>query len=118
MRNRDGKRRHMATFQQHDGTTDAHGHPTYFTEADWDNVLQWPCEVTTAHGGEVLRGRQVTAETTHVLFGEYFSAEGVTAAMRCKIPSDDGTMVTYDVVSAYDPDGLSRELRVELKRDQ
>lgn len=118
MRNRDGNRRHIATFQQHDGTVDSHGHPTLGTSADWDDFISgWPCELLTGSGGERLRGRQVTAETTHVLFGEYFGAEGVTAKMRVLIDDPTGTSVTYQVVSAYDPDGDGREMRVELRRE-
>lgn len=119
MRGRTGKRRHVATFQSHNGTTDAHNHPTYSTDTDWSNsVVDWPCELTTVQGGEVLRGRQVSEITTHVLFGEYFGADGVAAQMRCLIDNPSGSAVTYQVVAAYDADGLSDEIRVELKAEQ
>lgn len=108
---RAGSRRHQADFEQHDGTIGTHGNPTYKTSGDWDTIVSaWPCELLTTKGGESLRGRQVTADTTHVLFGEYQGATSVTTDMRAVI---DGT--TYDVVSVYDPDGDGREMRVELR---
>lgn len=112
-RKRIGSRRYRATIQQHDGTVDTHGNPTYKTDADWDNfVCEWPCELLTVRGGENIRGRQVAEETTHVLFGEYFGAEGVTAKMRLVIDS-----VQYGIVSAFDPEGDRREMRIEAKRE-
>lgn len=111
-RERIGSRRHRATFQQHDGTQDTHGNPTYPTTGDWDAVVtDWPCEMVAVNGGEQLRGRQVTSNATHVLFGEYHGADTVTTDMRCVVDS-----VTYQIVSTLDMDGENRELRVELKR--
>ena len=112
-RERIGSRQHRATVSQHDGTQDSHGTPTYETSGDWDAVVtDWPCEVVAVRGGETLRGRQVAAETTHVLFGEYHGGSSITPEMRAVI---SGT--TYHVVSALDMDGDSRELRVEVRRE-
>lgn len=108
-----GMRRWTATFQQHDGRYDSHGQPTYGTAGDWDTFLSaWPCELMTVSGGETIRGRQVTATTTHVFYGEYFGAEGVTAQMRMIV---DGQ--TYAIQSAYDPAGDRREMRIEARRE-
>ena len=108
-----GKRQHRATFSQHDGTVDTHGNPTYATSDDWDAVVSdWPVEMLATSGGERLRGRQVTAETTHVLFGEYYGGNSITTDMRAVINS-----VIYHVVSVLDENGDSRNLRVELKRE-
>ena len=52
------------------------------------------------------------AETTHVLFGEYFGADNVTAEMRAVVGG-----ITYSIVAAYDPDGDSREMRIEARRE-
>ena len=68
------------------------------------------CEMIAASGGEVVRGRQVTATTTHVLFGEYFGGEGVNPEMRALIEGK-----WYNVTSVLDKDGLSEEQRIELK---
>ena len=113
MRKRHGQRRHKATAWQHDGSQDDAGQPTYSNDTDWSPVVtNWPVELVAVRGGETLRGRQVAAETTHVVFGEYFGGNGILPEHRCVI---DG--VTFGVVSAMDIDGLSTELRVELKRE-
>lgn len=112
-RERIGNRRHRATVSRHDGTGDDHGNPTYTTSSDWDVVVtDWPVEMIAANGGETIRGRQVTEKTTHVLFGEYQGGKTIASEMRAVI---SGT--TYQVVSALDVDGDSREIRVELKRE-
>lgn len=110
-RKRMGKRRHTAQVQEHNGTVDGTGNPTYGTPGDWDTVIAaWPCELLTTAGGETVRGKQVTAQTTHVLFGEYFGASGVSANMRIIVNGQ-----TMSLVSAYDPNGDQSEMRVEAK---
>ena len=112
-RERIGSRRYRATATQHDGTQDAAGNPTYTTAGDWDTVVTaWPCEILTTTGSEMIRGRQVTAGTTHVMFGDYHYGSTITPDMRVTVGG-----VVYDVVAAYDPDGDRRELRVEAKRE-
>lgn len=112
-RKRYGMRRYLASFWQHNGSRDPLNQPTYSTATDWEPVISgWPCELIATNGGEVLRGRQVTAETTHVLFGEFFGAAGVKAQHRCQI---DGTF--YNVVAAYDADGTRMEQRIEVKAE-
>jgi len=108
-----GVRQHRATVSQHDGTVDTHGNPTYSTSGDWDVVVtDWPVEMLAVNGGESLRGRQVTDATTHVLYGEYHGGSSIIPEMKCVINS-----VIYQVVSVLDMDGMSRELRVEVKRE-
>lgn len=108
-----GRRRHRATFLQHDGTQDGHGNPTYTTAGDWDTLIaSWPCELLTTTGGEVLRGKQVSAQTTHVLFGEYQGSSGITTSMKVTINN-----VEYGIVAVYDMDGDSKETRVECRRE-
>ena len=110
-RQRIGARRHFATAYQHDGTADAHNMPTYSVADDWDPVVTgWPCELITAGGGEVVRGRQTTAQTTHVFFGEPSGGKLIGPEMRLVV---DG--VTYAITAAFDPDGDQREWRVEAK---
>lgn len=114
-----GDMRHRCTFQQHDGTVDGHGQPTYTVSGDWDaSILDWPCKLQSTTGGERIRGRQVTAETTHVLFGHFSHAQNATADMRAVVTSSTtGATTTYQVVSVLDMDGEGRELRIELKRE-
>lgn len=108
-----GLYRHVARFDQHNGNADDFGNPTYSVDDDWDTVIQqWPCQLTTTSGGEKVRGRQTTSETTHVLFGEFYGASTAEASFRAVIEGK-----TYGVVSVYDADGENRELRVELKRE-
>lgn len=112
-RERIGSRQHRVTVSQHDGTQDTHGNPTYTTTGDWDAVVtDWPVELIAVRGGEKVRGRQVTSETTHVLFGEYYGGSGILPEMKAVL---NGT--TYEVVAALDLDGDSREMRVEVKRE-
>ena len=101
MRKRVGNRRHLATFSQHNGSTDTAGQPTYANAADWTTVLgEWPCELLQTSGGEVLRGRQVTAQTTHVFFGDFMGSEA-EPTYRIIVSGRN-----YSIVSVLDPDGL------------
>ena len=111
MRKRIGFRRHVAAFHQHNGSLDAYGQPTYSDETQWTVLTQgWPCELTTTVGGEVLRGRMVNEKTTHVAFGEFFGIGDVTVKDRCTING-----VKYGITCISDPDGISMEVRVELR---
>ena len=113
MRKRYGFRRDQATTMIHNGNQDAAGQPTYSNDADWSPVvIGWPVELVSVRGGETLRGRQVSADTSHVLFGEYYGGNGVSPEQRCVINGE-----SYNVVSAMDLDGTHTELRVELRRD-
>ncbi len=118
-RERIGSRRHRAKFEQHDGGVDEHGNPTYTSDNDWDAVVtSWPCELKAVTEGEQLRGKQVSADTTHVLFGEYGGARDVETDMRAVVTSTTtGLTTTYEIVSVLDLDGEGRELRIELKRE-
>ena len=112
-------RRHRATAKQHNGNVDAHGTPTYTTSVDWTEVVtEWPCEMRVVSGGEVIRGKQVAAETSHVLFGEFHGGKAIQPQMKVEVydPATSST-IEYGVVSSYDMDGDSRELRVELRRE-
>lgn len=112
-RRRIGKRRYNARFEEHDGSLDSHGSPTYTEPGDWDTVIEsWPCELLTTTGGEKLNGRQVQATATAVFYGAYQYIADIKENMRVVV--DD---VTYYVVAAYDPEGDRRELRVECRLD-
>jgi len=115
VRRRSGQRRYVATFYEHNGTIDESGHPTYSVDTDWlAVVVNWPVEVLGTGGGETVRGLQVTAETTHLLYGEYHGGDGIKATQRCVIDGEQ----RYNVVSELDPDGFKMERRVELKREE
>ena len=108
------RRRYRADIEQHDGTTDAHGMPTLQTAADWDvKVSKWPCEKVAVSAGERIRGRQVSDQTSLILFGDFAAVEDVTPKMHAVI---DGT--TYGIISVVDVDGDRREMRIELKLEQ
>lgn len=112
-KNRVGTWQHIATFQQHNGRKNDHGLPTVDVDSDWRTVLaSWPCELMATSGGEQIRGRQVTAVTTHVLFGDYFAAKNVTPDLRVQVNG-----LTLQVISAFDPDGQQFEMRIEAKRE-
>ena len=113
-RGRIGRRRNRATVTQHPGTeVDEHGQPTYTEPGDYDTIVSnWPVEIITTGGSEVLQGRQITAATTHVIFGGFEGGSSITSDMKITI---DGA--EYDVIAAYDPDGDRKEIRVEAKRN-
>ena len=107
-----GRRNHHVRFKKHVGTVDELGQPTLPNEYDWQIVIpSWFASLRSASGGEPIRGRQVTAQTTHVLIGEYYGAKDATADMLALV---DG--IEYEVLAVYDPDGLNQEIRVELRR--
>jgi hypothetical protein len=107
------RRIHQATFERHNGNQDATGAPTYNLPTDWRIVMSgWPCEVLTTTGGERMRGRQVSASTTHILVGDFFSAaDKIDPECRAWI---NGRL--YNIVAVIEPDGLNRELRIEVKQ--
>lgn len=110
-RNRIGLRRYSATFEQHNGNQDSSGNPTYPVAADWSpTVAGWPVEFAGTSGTETPRGGQVSAETTHLIFGEYYGGEGISPLQRCYV---DGRQ--FGVVSVLDVDGDHMEKRVELQ---
>ncbi len=107
-------RRHWLTFQQHDGTV-TNGVPTYHVDGDWDtvsNVGTVAVEKKGVTGGEVVRGIQMDATTTHLLIGDYWSLKNVTPNMRATGCGD-----TFNVIRAYDPDGMGESFHVQVKRD-
>ena len=107
-----GNRIHAATFKKHNGNVE-NGQETLNKESDWTTFTQnWPCELMAVRGGETIRGRQVAEHTTHVLFGEYYGAVGITPEMKCVIAGK-----TRNIVSVMDMDGDSREMRIELKEE-
>ena len=111
-------RRHRATAKLHNGNADSHGTPTYTSSVDWTEVVTaWPCELLSVAGGEAIRGRQVAAETSHILFGEFHGGKSITPDCKVEVAGTDGQIVTYGVVTAYDMDGDNREYRVELTRE-
>ena len=103
---------HVATIEQHNGNQDELGHPTYTNDADWRIVVpRWPCELLTASGGERLRGRGLSASTTHVFIGEWAAVQNVTPDMRLNVGGK-----IYNITAVYEPDGLNREMRIEARQ--
>ena len=112
-RKRIGFRNRYVSFLRHNGNVDASGNPTYSTPDDWYLVARgWPAEVLNTSGGEVIRGRQVTAETTHVLYGEWSYVQEISPRDRITFNG-----VTLEIVSVTDPEGLRYEMRIEAKRE-
>lgn len=105
---------YSANSLKHNGSVDEAGHPTYGNDADWVIVVSgWPVEFRSVRGTEVIWGRQMSAETTHLAIGEYYGGEAIESSHRVVI---NGT--TYGVVSVLDRQGLNRELEVQLKREE
>lgn len=113
MRKNVGARRHSAVFYRHNGKTDESGLPTYGVAADWSQVGgSWPCEIQTTNGGEVIRGRQVAAETSHILYGDFAAVQTVKPTDRLRAAG-----VGLEVVAVIDQHGLRDEMRIECKRE-
>lgn len=113
MRKRVGHRNHSATFSRFNGATNSAGNPQYENPGNWIAVLKvWPCEMVSASGGETIRGRQVTANTSIVLFGDYAAAKYVLESDRVTV---DGRVL--GVAAAYDAEGDKMELRVECREE-
>ena len=111
MRKRVGFRRHRADFYDHNGTLDSYGQPTYNTVSDWDTYFAgWPMEFVSTVGGEVLRGRMVTAKSTHAMFGNFSAVESINTKMRVVVNG-----ANYGITSVSDPEGTRTEMRVELR---
>lgn len=116
MRYRIGQRRYLATFEAHNGNIDETGNPTYDTLADWlESLAGWYCELIATGGSEQIRGRQIAAETTHVIFGDYaaVAAAGITTQHRCTV----GGLTRAGIERIYDADGLRTEMVLELKQE-
>jgi SPP1 family predicted phage head-tail adaptor len=107
-----GKRRDNAQIQKHNGKVDDYGQPTYKVEADWETVVRWPCQFMSTSGGEFLRGRQVTAQSTHVLYGDYAAVRDVTPDMRVKIRGQ-----VLGILDVSDLFGDQREMSIDAKRE-
>lgn len=106
------KRIHTAKIERHNGKADELGQPTYNNADDWRPlVAAWPCEVLTGGGGERIRGRQVSANTTHVLIGDPAAVTEVRPEDRVTISGR-----VYNITAVYDPDGLGREYRIEARQ--
>jgi len=111
-RYRVGKRRDSAVFEKHNGNVDDYGMPTYTIDVDWDRVVSWPCEFLSAKGGEFLRGRQVSAEASHVLYGDFSAVRDVTQDMRIKVRG-----LTLGIIDVSDLFGDMREMVIDAKRE-
>lgn len=117
-RNRIGKRKYRATFLEHNGKQTETGFPDYTDPANWAPIVaNWPCALTASGSAEATRGGQVTSETTHVLFGEWFGGEGIQSVHRCRIIVNDILKEFSVSAPPLDLDGMNMEMKVELKQE-
>ena len=108
------RRIYQASIQRHNGNQDALGASTYDNPADWDAIVSgWPCELLTTAGGESLRGRTVTASTTHVFTGDYWSTEAADVGPDCRVIIRGKT---YSILKVWQPDGLNSQQFIEAKQ--
>ena len=107
-----GNRTHTALFKRHDGSTDDYGNPTYDVSGDWDDVVtDWPCELISTVGSEIIRGKMTMEKSTHVLYGFFSAVSSVDVKCKCYIDGEE-----YGITSVFDPDGRRMEMRVEVRR--
>ena len=106
-----GDRNHVATIQRHNGTKDDHGQPTYTTDEDWDTVVSaWFCELLGVKGGEMLRGRQVNAFASYVLYGNWNEVAEVLQSDRILINGQ-----TLGILDVTDVTGRQMEMVIDAK---
>lgn len=106
-------RRYVASFYVHNGNRNQTGNPTYDDLEDWYQVAyDYYCEKINSSGGETVRGRQVTDQTSFVLVGDYWGARaiGVSAPMQVEIEGIRG-----NVISAEDIDGQQLEMMIQVE---
>lgn len=101
---RTGKQRLEATIQSVASGQDAIGGET---KTPSTATATWYCELMGVSGGEVFRGKQVHGNAQYVAVGQFVS--GITS--KHKLVSGSRT---FDILRAYDPDGRTRELRLDL----
>ena len=113
-RNNIGARRHRAKVERHKGqTVDEDGNPTYTEPGDYETIVAaWPCEILTTGGSEQVGGRQVSASTTHMIYGTFAGGSLIEADMRLDVSN-----IFYSVTASYDSDGDRREWTVEAARE-
>lgn len=101
---RTGKQRWEATIQSVASTQDAIGGEIKTASTA---TTTWYCELNGVSGSEVFRGKQVHGNAQLVAVGQWVS--GVTSKHRLVMGAR-----TFDILRAYDPDGRTRELRLDL----
>ncbi len=104
-----GQMRDFVDFLQDSGSADASGqHIENFDGAAFmENVAG---EFRQVGGGEVVRGKQMQEQTTHLFTCWWF--EGVTTDMKLR----DSDSVVYGIVRADRiPNGLNYQLAVQVK---
>ena len=106
-------RRWRSNFARHNGNVDAAGNPTIANDKDWEMfIVAWPCEIRAVSGGMKLRGgRQVSADATHILYGEIHGANDLLPEDRAIL--SDGRI--FEVIYTADETGFERERVVEIK---
>jgi hypothetical protein len=108
------RRIYQARIERHNGNQDDLGSPTYTNALDWDAIITgWPCELLTTAGGESIRGRTVTANTTHVFTGDFWSTEAADIGPDCRVMIRGKT---YSIVKVWQPDGLNSQMFIEAKQ--
>lgn len=102
---RTGKLRSLAKIQQNTPTRDTAGGEI----AAWsDFAAQWWCDIESAKGGEMLRGRVVHSQADSVLSGRYLA--GVTTKMRVTLGAR-----TFDIMATDDLNTRGRELVLDCR---
>ena len=107
--------RYVATFSRHNGNVDNTGNPTYSIPADWDVVADdIPVSLMGAGGGEAAYDRQQTERSTHNLYCDYWDgvSAGIDVTMRVQVNGE-----TFSIVHIGNPDGIQREMEIEVKRE-
>ena len=103
--------RQIVTLQRATITNDATTNQPIETWASL--VADVPCSIETVSGGEVRRGRQMEALTT-LLVRMHHLQDAATITTKDRI---DWSGRTLNIVAAYDPTGLRRELEIQCRED-
>lgn len=113
-----GKLRHFVDVQRNTPSADAATNQPIASWAVIDlggsvTTASIPCHVETVSGGEVRRGQQMTATTTHLVTMHHpQGAFAITPRDRLYWTSES---LALNVISAIDPDGMRSELLIQCK---
>ena len=75
-------------------------------------VPSWYCEFREVKGGESFRGRQVTADATYSMFGNFDEVSKVVPSDRINV---DG--LTLGILDVSDHTGRRMEMVIDAKRE-
>lgn len=111
-----GLRIHLADIEQHNGTRNEAGLPTYEIDDDWTTVVEeWPCQIRTSAETEATRGRQTTSQSTHIFTGDSLAIERIGVDTTCRLVVNSRK---FDIVGVFGISGIDLEAEIHAKVEE